>query len=115
LLAVAELVAAALDEAAEALAPLDDESVDELEEAVDELEVDEGLAAVGRKVSLPTPKPIAAASAPLPPTKIELLSPRLVMTSWPLALSEAVTFALVGRSTLMALIRSPMVSVPVDV
>jgi hypothetical protein len=59
LLAVAELVGAALDEAAEALAPLDDESVDELEEAVDELEVDEGLAAVGRKVSLPTPKPIA--------------------------------------------------------
>jgi hypothetical protein len=39
----------------------------------------------------------------------------LVMTNWPPALIEAVTCALVERSTLMALIRSPTVSVPVDV
>ena len=83
---------------------------DDCDEAAGEVE-----AAFGKKVLLPTPKPIAAASLPLPPTKIALVSSRLVMTSWLPALIEAVTFALVGRSTLMALMRSPTVSVPVDV
>lgn len=78
-------------------------------------EAGEVEAAFGKKVLLPTPKPIAAASLPLPPTKIALVSSRLVMTSWLPALIEAVTFALVGRSTLMALMRSPTVSVPVEV
>ncbi len=61
------------------------------------------------------PKPIAAASVPLPTTAIESLLFLLVMIRRPLLLSDAVTCALVGRSTLMALIRSPIVSVPVDV
>jgi hypothetical protein len=85
---------------------------DEFEEAEDAGEVE---AAFGRKVLFPTAKPIAEESAPLPPMKIALVRSLLVITSWPLALSDAVTFALVGRSILMALIRSPMVSVPVEV
>ena len=68
---------------------------------------------VGLKVLWPTPKPIAAASVPLPPTVIKLVSFLAVRTSWPRPLSDAVTCALVGRSTLMASIRSPTVSVPV--
>ena len=58
---------------------------------------------------------MAAASVPLPTIRIGLDLFLLVVTSWPLPLSEAVTCALVGRSTLMASIRSPTVSVPVDV
>jgi len=46
---------------------------------------------------------------------IESVSFLLVMTSWSLVLTDATTCALVGRSMLRALIRSPTVSVPVDV
>ena len=100
------------DEVFEALVPLEDEPVDDFDDAED----GEGLeAALGRKVLLPVPKPIAAASLPLPPTKIALVTSLLVITSWPPALIDAITFALVGRSTLMVLIRSATVSVPVDV
>jgi hypothetical protein len=60
------------------------------------------------------PNPTAAASVPLPTTAIESLLFLLVITSLPPE-TEAVTCALVGRSTLMALTRSPIVSVPVDV
>ncbi len=100
------------EEVFEALVPPEDGPVDDFEEVEDVGWVE---AALGRKVSLPTPKPIAAASLPLPPTKIALVVSLLVITSWPPALSDAVTFALVGRSTLMVLMRSAMVSVPVEV
>lgn len=90
------------------------DGLDELDDAAEDA-VEELAAALGRKVLWPAPKPMAAAAVPLPPMKIELLSSRLVMTSWPLALSDAVTLALVGRSTLMALRRSATVSVPVEV
>jgi len=69
----------------------------------------------GWKALLPVPKPMAAASVPLPTIAMESLSFRLVITNLPCALSDAVTWALVGRSTLMALIRLPIVSLPVDV
>jgi hypothetical protein len=108
------LVLAALLEvlADELLVPLEDEPADEFEETEDVGEVE---ADFGKKVLFPTAKPMAAASLPLPPTKIALVSSLLVITSWPLALSDAVTFALVGRSTLMVPMRSAIVSVPVDV
>jgi hypothetical protein len=51
----------------------------------------------------------------VPPIFIVSVSFLPVITSSPRLLSEAVTCALVGRSTLIALIRSPIVSVPVDV
>lgn len=91
--------------------------VGELFDAPDELGV---LAAsafglAGKNVSCPTVKPIAAASLPLPPMKIASVEFLLVMTNWPLLFSDTVTFAFVGKSILMALIRSPTVSVPVDV
>jgi hypothetical protein len=50
----------------------------------------------------------------MPPTVIVSVSSLLVITSWPWLLSDAVTFALPTRLTLMALIRSATVSVPVD-
>ena len=107
------VLAAALEVLAdELLVPLDEDFVDETDEVEDAEEVE---AAFGRNALFPTAKPMAAASVPLPPMKIALVTSLLVITSWPLALSEAVTFALVGKSTLMALMRSPMVSVPVDV
>ncbi len=62
----------------ELFVPLDDEFVADVE---DPEEAVEALAALGRKVLLPTPKPIAAASLPLPPMKIELVSSLLVMTN----------------------------------
>lgn len=93
-----------------------------LEEAfADEVFVDDeavlelAAAFLGKAVLLPRPKPMAAASVPLPPMKIALLVSRLVMTNWPSVLSLAVTLALVGRSRLRALRRSATVSVPVDV
>ena len=96
--------------------PLDDELVLEPEVPCEleivELEFD---GAVGSKAELPTPKPMAAASVPLPTTAIESLSFLLVMTSLPELLSDALTCALVGRSRLIALIKSPTVSVPVEV
>jgi len=113
------LVELLVDELPELFEPLDEDPVDELEEVeeAEELEELEELAdgAVGAKVSFLTPKPRTAASVPLPTIAIVSFSFRLVITSLPLLLSDAVTCALVGRSTLMALIRSPTVSVPVDV
>lgn len=99
-------------ELCEPLDPLDDELVPELE--VELAELDFGGAG-GWKAALPTPKPIADASVPLPTTATESLSFLLVITSLPALLSEAVTCALVGRSRLIALIRLPTVSVPVEV
>ena len=80
-------------------------------EAVEELEaMEEGV--IGVKLSLPVPKPSAAASLPLPSIVMMSLVFRAVMTSLPLPLSDAVTKA---GPELMALIRSPTVSSPVDV
>lgn len=97
--------------------------VDELDELEDVVDVDDVelvgdvvvLGAVGVNVVCPTLKPSAAASVPLPEIVMSAVLFRAVMTSWPLLLSEAVTCALVERLTLSALIRSPTVSVPVDV
>jgi len=111
------LVELLADDPVELLVPVDEEPVDEFEE-VAELELPEELrdaAAVGTKVLFTTPKPMADASVPVPPIVIALVSFRLVMTNRPSLLSEAVTCALVGRSVLMAPIKSPTVSVPVDV
>ncbi len=96
------------DDVAELPVPVDEEAVDE-PVALAELGV------VGWAELFLAPNPIAAASVPLPTTAIESLLFMLVMTNWPCALIEAVTCALVGRSMLMALMRSPTVSVPVDV
>lgn len=87
------------------------EALEELEEldAVDALDV---FAAVGVKLLLPVPKPSAAASLPLPSMVMMSVVFRAVMVRWPLALSDAVTNA---GPELMALMRSPTVSVPVDV
>lgn len=75
------------------------------------LEVEAG--AVGWKVSFLGPKPTFDAKSP--PTEIWTLSLLPVRTRWPLALSEAFTCALAAMfGLLMALIRSPTVSVPVD-
>lgn len=83
------------------------EEVDALDEVV---AVEE--AACGLKVSFSLPKPSAAASLPLPETVTVSVSSLAVMTKLPLELIEAVTKAL---PEFMALIRSPTVSVPVDV
>ncbi len=100
----------------ELLVPLDEEPVAEFDE-LEELEVleklEEGL--VGAKVSCPAPKPMAAASVPLPPTVTELVASLLAITRSPLLLSQAATFAWPATFALMALIRSPTVSVPVEV
>ncbi len=97
--------------------PVDDpkelEDVEELGELDDFAVLDDGL--VGWKAELPLPKPMALASVPLPTSAIESFWFLLLTTSLPLLLSEAVTCALVGRSRLIASIRSPTVSVPVDV
>ena len=105
-----------VDDPVELFDPLDEDPVDELEE-VEELEAPEEPedGAVGAKVLFLPPKPMIEASVPLPTIAIVSFSFRLVITSCPLPLSDAVTCALEGRSTLMALIRSPTVSVPVDV
>lgn len=89
------------------------EEPDELVEELDEFEV-VADGSFGVKLSLPLPKPMAAAAVPVPLTVIKLVSFLAVRTSWPLLLREALTCALVGRSTLMALIRSATVSLPVD-
>jgi hypothetical protein len=69
-------------------------------------------AAFGVKLLFPVPKPSAAASLPLPSIVMMSLVSRDVMARWPLALSDATTNA---GPELMALMRSPTVSVPVDV
>ena len=106
-----DLVEALVEDCAELL-----DAVDELEEP-EELDALEALAdgSFGLKVLLVTPKPIAAASMPLPPTVIKSVLFLAVSTNWPLPLSDAVTWALVGRSILSASIRSPIVSLPVEV
>lgn len=113
---IAKRLGSASELLVELLVPLDAElagAVEGVEEPDAAEEPEDG--AVGWKPAFPTPKPMAVASVPLPTIAIESLSFRLVITSWPLAFSDAVTCALVGRSMLMALIRSPTVSVPVDV
>lgn len=76
-------------------------------------EVEAGVEpAFGVKLLLPVPKPSAAASLPLPSTVMMSLVSRDVMVRWPLALSDATTNA---GPELMALMRSPIVSVPVEV
>ena len=118
--ALVEVAAASLeplvDDAVELPVVLDAEDEFEELEELEALAVPEALAvgAVGANAVLPTPNPSEAGAVAVPPIVIVSLLSRLVMTSWPLALSEAVTFALVGRSTLRALIRSPTVSLPVD-
>ncbi len=103
------LLAALLD-------PLLDPPAEAAVEPVEPFDADEEPEPLlARNVLLPTPKPMAAASLPLPPIKIALLVSLLVMTNLPWALSEAVTLALVGRFRLMAFRRSATVSVPVDV
>jgi len=98
------------------LASVELEAVDELDEPEELAEAEELVVdgSFGLKLSLPRPKPMAAASLPLPPTVIKLVSFLAVNTNWPLLLREAVTCALVGRSTLIALIKSATVSLPVD-
>ena len=104
--AAGELVGMVLDDPAELLVPLVD--AEELEE-LGELEV----GAVGWKLAFLAPKPTSDAKSP--PTETEFISLLPVRTSWPSALSDAVTCALVATfGLLMALIRSPTVSVPVD-
>ena len=112
---VAPVCASALENSAATLVVVVAVTVLADDNAVDEpLEVAE-LGVVGWAELFLAPKPIAAASVPLPTTAIESLLFMLVMTNWPCALIEAVTCALVGRSMLMAFIISLTVSVPVDV
>jgi hypothetical protein len=82
-----ELVEALVDEPVELLVPLDGEAADELEELE---ELDEG--AVGWNVVFPVPKPTFDAKMPPTVTVSVLLLPAI--TSSPLLLSHAVTFAL---------------------
>lgn len=105
------------DELVDEFEELDDDEAPELLDAFAALDAAEELAVgwVGEKTVLPVPKPIAAAAVPVPAIVMMSLVFLLVKTSSPLALSAAVTLALVGRSTLTALIRSATVSVPVDV
>ena len=98
----------------EVLVALDAELVDALDAAEDALDdvLAAAFGAIGMKLLLPVPKPRAAASLPLPSTVTSSLSFLAVMTRLPLPLIEAVTKA---GPELMALIRSAIVSVPVDV
>lgn len=115
--AVAELNGAAAGRLVEAEVddPLADDAVDAFEVAeldtLDELEeLDEG--ATGWKLEFLAPKPTFEANRPPTETETVLLFP--VRTSLPPALSDAVTCAFFGPLVLIALIRSPTVSVPVD-
>jgi hypothetical protein len=111
-----------LDVPLKVLDPFEEELVAELEKLAGPEVLDEvGDAAVvvegfvGWNAELPLPKPISVASVPLPTIAIESFLFLLVITNLPLLLREAVTCALVGRSMLIASIRLPTVSVPVDV
>ncbi len=120
--AAGEVVGVVLDDPAELLVPLVDAAavVEELEggDEAEELEALEELGelevgAVGWKLAFLAPKPTFDAKRP--PTETESVSLLPVRTSWPPALSDAVTCALAAMfGLLMALIRSPTVSVPVD-
>lgn len=101
------------DEPPELLAPLLDAAAIEEPEEADELEEPAEVGALGWKVLFLAPKPTFDAKTP--PTEIGTVLFLAVRTRWPLVLSDAVTFAsLATFGLLMALIRSPTVSVPDD-
>jgi hypothetical protein len=103
----AELVDVFVEGAVELLVALDAVLVAALVEAA----AVDVFGAVGMKLLLPTPKPRTPASLPLPCTVTSSVLFRPVMTNLPPALIDAVTKA---PPELMALIRSPTESVPVE-
>jgi hypothetical protein len=114
-----ELVDPAADEPLEELALLVEEPavLDELDDAELPVELEElavvGVGAVGWKLEFWAPKPTVDAKRP--PTEIESVRFLPVRTRLPLEFNDAVTCALAAMfGLLMALIRSPTVSEPVD-
>lgn len=117
--AVAELYSTAAGGLADVAAddPLVEDAVvlDELAEvdAVEELPVLAAAGAVGWKLEFLAPKPTFDAKSP--PTEIESVRFLPVRTSWLLEFNDAVTCAFAAMfGLLMALIKSPTVSVPVE-